>query len=564
MAEPQPKVEKVPLGKFLRQLTLGQMISLGVMALAGLVLLVSIGIYATQERFVPLFREPMEAKTFVEVRDILQNRKIPYKTERNNKILVPESMASDLATELAAQDIRPSGPDGYDVLDKTNPLKAGETMLGVQKLRAKEANLAAVLRQNPQVRNAFVQITPARESPFREEARPAKASVMLVLDERTRLTRASIEGMQRYVAAAIENAEVAQVVITDQYHRVLTPTPFEDDQSGSSQRNIQIRQELESRLVQKVLAVVSPILGIDKVVANVSLDVDFDQIERKERKYGGPDAEGEPQAVYDQQREEASNRGAGTQNVVGAAANTAQGTIPDPAVDGSSTQKRASTRQYLVDETNQTTVQAPFDIQRISVALNLDYKETELVQAKPNVFMRLLKQDADWIETKREPLTPEEIERIEELVKASVGFVENRDAISIHNFSFQPAIGLRAQASMEMSSFSENLRGWVPWLIQIGLFALLFLTGLRMFKRFIAPILAQAQMEEPALVTTLPSATPKTVAELESEIQQELEAGIPSRQMSKSDIIRKRVVEVVQTDSAAAASLLRTWMLEDD
>jgi len=564
MAEPQPKVEKVPLGKFLRQLTLGQMISLGVMALAGLVLLVSIGIYATQERFVPLFREPMEAKTFVEVRDILQNRKIPYKTERNNKILVPESMASDLATELAAQDIRPSGPDGYDVLDKTNPLKAGETMLGVQKLRAKEANLAAVLRQNPQVRNAFVQITPARESPFREEARPAKASVMLVLDERTRLTRASIEGMQRYVAAAIENAEVAQVVITDQYHRVLTPTPFEDDQSGSSQRNIQIRQELESRLVQKVLAVVSPILGIDKVVANVSLDVDFDQIERKERKYGGPDAEGEPQAVYDQQREEASNRGAGTQNVVGAAANTAQGTIPDPAVDGSSTQKRASTRQYLVDETNQTTVQAPFDIQRISVALNLDYKETELVQAKPNVFMRLLKQDADWIETKREPLTPEEIERIEELVKASVGFVENRDAISIHNFSFQPAIGLRAQASMEMSSFSENLRGWVPWLIQIGLFALLFLTGLRMFKRFIAPILAQAQMEEPALVTALPSATPKTVAELESEIQQELEAGIPSRQMSKSDIIRKRVVEVVQTDSAAAASLLRTWMLEDD
>jgi flagellar biosynthesis/type III secretory pathway M-ring protein FliF/YscJ len=293
--------------------------------------------------------------------------------------------------------------------------------------------------------------------------------------------------------------------------------------------------------------------------------VDFDQIERKERKYGGPDAEGEPQAVYDQQREEASNRGAGSQNVVGAAANTAQGAIPDPTVaDGSSSQKRASTRQYLVDETNQTTVQAPFDIQRISVALNLDYKETELVQAKPNVFMRLLKQDADWIETKREPLSQEEIDRIQELVKASVGFVENRDAISIHNFSFQPAIGLRAQASMEMSSFSENLRGWVPWLIQIGLFALLFLTGLRMFKRFIAPILAQAQMEEPALVTALPSSTPKTVAELESEIQQELEAGIPSRQMSKSDIIRKRVVEVVQTDSAAAASLLRTWMLEDD
>ncbi|MCB1052797.1 MAG: flagellar M-ring protein FliF [Acidobacteria bacterium] len=563
MADEAPQKSGFNLAAFLRQLTTGQLISLGVMVLAGLVLIISVFLYTTQERYVPLFREPMEAKTFMEVKDILDNRKVPYKTERNNKILVPESLSNDLRIELEAQDISAAGPDGYDVLDKTNPLKAGETILAMQKLRAKEANLAKYLKQNPMVRNAFVQITPGKDSPFADESRRAKASVMLVLTDFEKLSNGSIEGMQRYVAGAIESAELEDVVITDQYHRVLSIQAYEDDATGTSQKNIAIRQELENKLVQKVMAVVEPIMGPNKAVANVSLDVDFDKVERVEKKFGGPDAEGEPQAVYDQSKQEAVNRGAGNGLTAGAGDNTAQGAIPETG-NAMATQKTSNTRQFLVDETNQTVVQAPFEIKRISVALNLDYKENEVVKEKPNVFMRLVKQDADWIETESVPLTAGELDQISELVKASVGFVENRDKMSIHNFKFQPMIGLKARASMEMSGFTENLRGWVPIIIQFIIFTVLFMTGVRMFKRFVAPILAQAQMEEPALVSALPSSTPKTVAELESEIEQELEAGLPARQMNKGDIIRKRVAEVAQTDPVATASLLRTWLLEDD
>lgn len=563
--ESNEKQQLVDIKSFLRQLSTGQMISLGVMVVTGLILVISVGAYLTQERMVPLFREPLDAKTFVEVKEILDNRKVDYETERDHKILVPESLAPDLRTELEAQDISAAGPDGWTVFDESSPLKVGESMMEIQKLRAKEANLSRYLKQNPVVQNAFVQITPGKDSPFADEVRGAKASVMLELTDLTRLSRKSVEGMQRYIANAIEDAHLEDVVITDQFHNVLTPPPMEDDVAGVSQKNLQIKKEMEHNLVSKILQITEPVVGRGRVVPNVSLEVDFDQVSSVLRQYGGPDAEGEPQTQQEEVRKEESRRISDAGAGVGTAANTAQGGIDQGAPAGSTqTTKSAETKQYLIDETQITRTEAPLEITRMSVALNVDHKEVEVEGEEPGFFSKITRHRPDWITTERQPLTQDELQNLGDLVKASIGFVPGRDTFSIQNFAFKPAVSKKTQAALEIGQFFDAIQRWVPWALELLVFLAFIIVGVRLFRRFVSPILQQAQLEEPAVVAALPSSTPKTVAELESELEQEIEASLPATRTSKSQIIKKRVAEVCQQDPAAAASLLRTWILEDD
>jgi flagellar M-ring protein FliF len=524
--EPSEKMIQIDVVKFLQGLNKGQLISLGIMALAAGFLLISVFLYATQEKMVPLFRTPVDAKTFMEIKDILNNRKVNYETERNHKILVPETQADDLRVEFEALDITSEGKDGYSYLDQTNPLKAGETMMGIQKSRAKEANLSRYLKKNPAIKNAYVSITPAKDSPFADEQRPAKASVMLELAKLNKLSKASIEGIQQYIANAIDGAKPENVIITDQFYNLLTPSVPEDDDSAISQNNLQIKNEMERKLVHKILNVVEPILGPGRVVAQVSLDVDFNKKQTVAKVYGGPDNEGEPIKLTTEVKNEQTNRN-GQAGTSGASANVLQGTIPQTTA-GSASTKNTETVNYLIDERETTVVEAPFQVQRISVALNLDHKEVEKEEEAPGFFSSIFSSGPDPYEMETVALTPEELSQIENLAKAAVGFVAKRDYFSINNFQFKAPISRKAMASIRSNQLIDRIKQWSPWVMQVLVFLAFTLVAIRMFRRFVVPILEQAQLEEPVVAPALPSGTPKTVAELESELDEELRGKVPS------------------------------------
>jgi len=561
--EPSEKMIQIDVVKFLQGLNKGQLISLGIMALAAGFLLISVFLYATQEKMVPLFRTPVDAKTFMEIKDILNNRKVNYETERNHKILVPETQADDLRVEFEALDITSEGKDGYSYLDQTNPLKAGETMMGIQKLRAKEANLSRYLKKNPSIKNAYVSITPAKDSPFADEQRPAKASVMLELVQLNKVPKSSIEGIQQYIANAIDGAKPENIIITDQFYNLLTPSVPEDDDSAISQNNLQIKNEMERKLVQKILNVVEPILGPGKVVAQVSLDVDFNKKQTVAKVYGGPDNEGEPIKLTTEVKNEQTNRN-GQAGTSGASANVLQGAIPQTTAAGSASTKNTETVNYLIDERETTVVEAPFQVQRISVALNLDHKEVEKEEEAPGFFSSLFSSGPDPFDMETVALTPEELSQIENLAKAAVGFVAKRDYFSINNFPFKAPISRKAIASIRSNQVIDRIKQWSPWVMQVLVFLAFALVAMRMFRRFVVPILEQAQLEEPVVAPALPSGTPKTVAELESELDEELRGKVPSADVTKSEIMRKRVLEFIKEEPETACGLLRTWLMEEE
>jgi flagellar M-ring protein FliF len=559
------KVIKIDPLKFIQSLNRGQLISLGIMLITGLLLLSSIFVFFTREKMVPLFREPLDAKTFIEVRDFLTNRKARFEGERNQKFLVPESQVQDLRVELEALNLSPKGRDGYLFLDETNPLKAGETMMNIQKMRAKEANLARYLKENPLIQDAFVTITAGKDSPFADEKEPSKAAVMLVVKDLERLPKAVISGMQAYIANAIESSDPQRVVITDQYNNLLTAPRTDDPSLALTNRNLEIKAHLERTLQRKILEVVEPILGSGKAVAQVTCDLNFDQVESVQKSYGGPDAEGEPQTLVEQSNEEQSFNPAEV-TPAGAGGNTAQGVIPQNASGaGRQTSKTAKTTNYLIDETQRTVVQAPYVLERLSVALNLDYKEVEVVPESPGFLSKMMGNQADLITTEFQAIPAEEQQQIENAVKAAVGFVPDRgDTFSLINTRFKPLISKKAMANMQSGQWMNTLREYTPWVMQIAVFLALIVIASKMFKRFVVPILEQAQLEEPALAPALPGGTPKTVAELEQELNEELAGMSANAEVTKSEIVRKRVMEFVLEDPESTAALLRTWLMEDD
>ncbi|CAM2064537.1 flagellar M-ring protein FliF [Sulfidibacter corallicola] len=550
----------------LGQLNAGQMVAIGVIVAASLVFIFSIFHYATQEEKQPLFNQALDAKTQVLVEEELRTRQVDFEISKTGRILVPESRAQELRTQFEALDIAPDSRDGWKILDDTNPLKAGDSMMKLQKMRALAANIETMLMQNPKISKAKVQITPGKDSPFADESKPAKAGVLLVLKRNTNLAKEQVRGMQQQIAAAIEGASWRDVTITDQYANLLTQPATEDDNLGISQTNLDIRAKMEYDLEGKIHEIVESFLGPGKVVAKVSLDVNFDQVESVETTYGGPDAEGEPQRYAEQTKNERINRDAGLQGNVGAGANTAQGGLPqtDGTAGGSTIQRDHATNQYFIDTKKTNTRLEPFTIEKMSIALQLDYKEIEEETRQPGLIDKLTKTEPDWIETKLEALSQDEINRVRDLVIGATGFVNTRDYLSIQNFPFKPIVSKRAQAAMNTGLLLDYVSKWTPFVLQFIVFVLFVMLGISLFRRFVAPILQQAQLEEPAIAAALPSGPPKTVAELESELEQEIESAIPNAQLSKTEIMKKRLVEMTQQDPEAVAGLVRTWLLEDD
>lgn len=572
MADDPRKSAGGPPGTFnvremLSKLTIGQMVALGIIVLAGITLIGSIFYYAQREEMAPLFTARMDSKTHMLVRDELTGRGIEFEVADSGRILVPESQVNQLRIEFEALDLTPESKDAWSILDETNPLQSGQTMMELQKMRALSKDIEQTLEENPEVMRAKVHITPGRDSPFADQTRPATVAVMLKLKKFTQLSKEQVRGMQHFVANAVDSADPGTVTIHDQYNNMLSTPASEDEDIDLSRSNLELKAKMEQNMEQKIIELVESFLGPGKVIAKVNLKMRFDKVESFKREYGGEDAEGEPQTFYETTKKETIRRGAGLGEEVGTGANAAQaGPIPetDVADGGSFIQRDNETEQKLVNETQTTIKQTPWEVERLSIALQLDYKEVETQVREPNFFDKYAKSEPDWITLEEVALSPEEIQQVESMVKGATNFNENRDYLSVVNFPFKPAISKRAQAEMSSGLLIQFIQDWTPTILQIIVFFLFVWIGIGLFRRFVAPILQQAQLEEPALSAALPSGPPKTVAELESELEEEIESSIPSAQLSKSEIMKKRLVEMTQQDPESIAGLVRTWLLEDE
>jgi flagellar M-ring protein FliF len=164
----------------------------------------------------------------------------------------------------------------------------------------------------------------------------------------------------------------------------------------------------------------------------------------------------------------------------------------------------------------------------------------------------------------RVPRQREELQKIHGLVAAAVGFDMMRgDQLTVENVSFdEPPVELEETPSIFVR--------YAPQITEIGRLGTVLLIGLAGFLFVIRPLLRAGGLggRAPALAgdAALEVQRPRTVADLQSEIEAQLDAQVAEKASSnlKLPVLTKRVSAIAQKEPEQVAKLLRGWIRDSE
>ena len=360
----------------------------------------------------------MEAQESSEVATVLQQMKIDYKLDpTTGALLVPASDVQGLRLRLAAEGLPRSSAQGMEILSQEQGFGTSQFIEQARYQRAMEQELARSVSELQNVRSARVHLAIPKQSVFVRERKPPTASVVVNLYAGRTLERGHIAAITHMVAASIPNMKSSDVTVVDQRGNLLSQ-PERNSSMALSDTQLEFTQKLEQLYISRIEDILTPIVGMNGVRAQVVADVDFTVTEQTQESYN-PDLT----ALRSEQLAEEERVGAlGPMGVPGALANQPPGggVAPEQAVQenvgedgevvaetvtpGSST--RRSTRNFELDRTISHSRLAPGSIQKLSVAVLVD--EPTTTDAEGNVVTT--------------PMSDAQMARINTLVMDAIGF----------------------------------------------------------------------------------------------------------------------------------------------
>jgi flagellar M-ring protein FliF len=446
--------------------------------------------------------------------------------------------------EFSSQGMPSSGRIGFEIFDRT-AFGATEFLEKVNYRRALEGEIARTIATLSEVSSARVHIAMGKDSLF-GEPRPAKASVVLKLRGQRQLSSSSIAGISNMVAASVEGLKAESVVILDSFGRPLA-RPQEDTEDPLGAAQLDRQQRLERDLGTKVVALLEPVVGAERVRVNVALKLNPRTSEETEERY-------DPNTVIRsvQRTSDIANTG----GAIGAVAGVRSNLPPQPAdpktpqvqVPGAGTARTSETTNYEVSKTTRHVLQPPGDVARLSVAVIVD---DDHVQKK---------QQDGTVTTARQARKPEEIQKIQALVAAAVGLdTERGDQLTVENVAFD-------EPEIEEETPPSIFVRYAPQINEFGRLITVLVIGIVGFFFVVRPLLkaggfAARPVAQPQLVEVQ---RPRTVADLENEIEAQMDAQVLEKasENRKLPVLMRRVSALTKKEPDQVAKLLRGWMHE--
>ncbi|BAN68949.1 flagellar basal-body MS-ring/collar protein FliF [endosymbiont of unidentified scaly snail isolate Monju] len=364
-------------------------------------------------------------KDATEVLEVLQKNGVEYRVdETTGSILVPAGKVKELRMQLAAAGLPNSTGMGFELLQKDMGFGASRVIERARYLQAMQGELARTIATIGAIQSARVHLAIPKQSVFvRDRKKPSAAVTVKLLAGRT-LDPGQVRAIVHLVASSVPELEPARVTVVDHRGKLLSGDQADDDIERSSS-HFEYTRKVEEHLRRRIEDLLVPIVGKDQVRAQVTADIDFTVTEQTQERYN-PD---QPALRSEQINEQQRSSGA-PQGIPGALSNQppAAGTAPETAqgqgAGGTSSlvdTTRQATRNYELDRIVSHTRQAPAVLRRLSVAVVVD----DVVTTGP-----------DGKVTRRER-TPEEIERITQLVREAIGFDARRgDSVKVINSPF--------------------------------------------------------------------------------------------------------------------------------
>jgi len=502
----------------------------------------------------------LDLKEAASISQALDQAGIKYEAKGDGStIMVPRDKVASTRLMLSSKGLPTSGSVGYEIFDNQSALGQTDFVQNLNRQRALEGELARTIRSLDGVTFARVQLVLPKRQLFEDEAEQPTASVVIGVAGREP-SADQVRALQNLVAGAVPNLKPARVTIVDQNAKLLGGG---DGDAVAGQAADDQRTATEDRIRKQVKELVEGVVGPGRARVQVTADLDMSQVTTQEEKFD-PDGQvgRSTQTVEEtakQNQPDGSGQASASANVPGTpGANT---TTTNNSSDSGRTEE---TTNYEITKTTKTTIDAPGEVKRLSIAVAVDGVTAPGAHGKPGSYT---------------PRSAPEMQHIEELVRSAVGYDATRgDQVSVINVRFDNAIADDAAASSgsRLFDFDKNdlMRG--AELLVLGVVSALIIffivrpllaaaggggaplsfAGMRALPA--APdgggsVAQIAQDQQPAASLALPSPQGP-------EIEQRIDMAKIEGQVKMSSV--KSVAEFVEKHPEESVSILRNWLHE--
>ncbi|QPT39128.1 Flagellar M-ring protein [Oligella ureolytica] len=514
-------------------------------AAAGLVALVIVSLLWLRDPEYKVLFSNLQDKDGGAIVSALGKLNVPYRFNNNGSaILVPGDQVHATRMMLAEQGLPQGGGVGFELMD--NPqFGASQFAEQVTYQRAVEGELARSIEAMHSVETARVHLAIPKQTLFVRDRKQPTASVLLNLSPGRSMTDGQIAAIAWLIASSVPGLNADQVSIVDQSGRLLS-SGGNLDGLGQQQTHLKFTEELEQRLGARIISILTPVVGRNNVHAQVSAEVDFAQREQTSEVYR-PNQKPDEAAIRSEQTNKTAQAGSQTASgIPGALSNeppsqpvapitapnqaaNATGNQPGAVVLNPTSQTENATINYELDRTISHIKNAVGAINRLSVAVVVNYTEDE--NGTPA------------------PLSAEIMQQINTLVREAIGFsAERGDSLNVVNSLFSDAEpALPVWKDPDIIALAKTL----------GQYFLLFIALMLIWFKGIKPFLKALQQQKKTELANQQALIRKEEEAREAKNQE------PVKHDHYEDNL-KIVKELAAQDPRAVAMVLRTWMNEND
>src|SRR5665213_4402916 len=171
-----------------------------------------------------------------------------------------------------------------EMLQKESALGDSTMMESARYQSVLETELARTIIKVQGVQSARVHLALPKPSVFLRDAHKATASVMLQLYPGRRLDPGQVAAVVHLVASSVPELSANDVTLVDQSGTLLN-SPDESAEAAATTRQFQYTRKLEESYQQRIVDLLEPIVGVGRVRATVTADMDFTVTEETHENY---------------------------------------------------------------------------------------------------------------------------------------------------------------------------------------------------------------------------------------------------------------------------------------
>lgn len=387
-----------------------------------------------------LLYSDLELKEAAAITAALDAANIKYEAKGDGStVMVARDQVASTRLLLSGQGLPTAGSVGYEIFDEGSALGQTDFVQQLNRQRALEGELARTIRAIDGVTSVRVQLALPKRELFEDAPEAPTASVMVGL-KRGELALEKVGSIRSLVAGAVPNLSPERVTVVDDQGKTLAEGTNGEGLTGPMAESV--KAEEEAKLRRKVQDIVEGVVGPGRARVNVTAELDLARVTTEQKTY---DPDGQVVRSTQTSEENAKEQEPDPSGATTAAVNIPEGQEADSIpLATSETEGAQETTNYEISSTTRTEVQEPGRIKRLAVAVAVDGVTAAGADGKPGAYT---------------PRAPEEMARIDALVKAAVGFDPNRgDMVQVQNVRFAretDAVG-GAEASNPLTGFDKN------------------------------------------------------------------------------------------------------------